>query len=107
MEWLNPVISAVGLVIVAVIEGVAARERKAAKQDKDRAERRAALRERESRLSMEMMSATCNLAIVTAKKVNGMHTNGDVEEAMEAAGAAQDAYRSFLQDTASRQVAKQ
>lgn len=106
MEWFAPVVSAAGLVIVAIIEGVAARERKSVRRDREREERRAALRERESRLSMEMMSATCDLALVTAKKVNGMHTNGDVEDAMESASTAQDAYRAFLRDTASHQVAK-
>lgn len=105
MEW-GELFSALALVIVAVIEAVAVRDRKRAKEDKERVERRAAVRERESRLSMEMTSAACALALVTAKKVTGMHTNGDVEEAMTKAKAAQKEYQDFLEDVAAHQVAK-
>ena len=42
----------------------------------------------ESRLAMELMYANCALSLTTAKKLAGMHTNGDVEEAMEAARSA-------------------
>lgn len=37
---------------------------------------------------MGLMSANCALALITAKKLAGMHTNGDVEEAMRAAKTA-------------------
>lgn len=105
MDW-GTVISAAALVAVAVIEAVALNDRKKDNEEKARVERRAALRERESHLSMEMMSAACALSLVVAKKVNGMHTNGDVEEAMEKAKTAQSAYQSFLEETAARQIAK-
>ena len=52
------------------------------------------------------MAANCALALVTAKKLTGMHTNGDVEEAMEAAKEAQEQYTDFLQRQAANQVAK-
>ena len=55
---------------------------------------------------MELMSANCALALTTAKKLAGMHTNGDVEEAMEAAKTAQERYVDFLQQQAAEQVAK-
>lgn len=105
MDW-SGLFSAIALVIVAVIEAVAVRDRKRAKEDKERTERRAAVRERESRLSMEMTSAACALALISAKKLTGMHTNGDVEEAMQKAKAAQNDYQNFLEDVASHQVAK-
>lgn len=105
-EYIAPLISGAALVLVAIIEAVAARERKQAKVDKERIEHRAKIRERESHLSMEMMSATCALALVTAKKVNGKQTNGDVEESMEKAVKAQEDYSDFVREMAAHQVMK-
>lgn len=103
-------IAAAGTVSVALVEARAAKDRKRseaqAKADRERVERRAAIRERESRLSMEMMYATCSLSLVAAKKLAGMHTNGDVEEAMQQAKAAQAEYADFVRDVAAHQVVK-
>lgn len=103
-------IAAVGTVVVALVEVRAAKDRKRsaaqAKEERERVERRAATRERESRLSMEMMAATCALSLVAAKKLTGMHTNGDVEEAMDKALAAQEDYADFVRDVAAHQVVK-
>ena len=71
-----------------------------------RAESRSQRREKENRLAMELMYANCSLALTTAKKLAGMHTNGDVEEAMEAARAAQEAYQDFARDEAAHQFSK-
>ena len=82
--------------------GAEYRSRKSAR----RAEARAARRATESRLAMDLMYATCSLSLTTAKKLAGQHTNGDVEEAMEAAKEAQEQYTDFLQRQAANQVAK-
>lgn len=71
-----------------------------------RAEVRASRREHESRLAMELMYANCALSLTTAKKLAGLHTNGDVEEAMEAAKTAQAAYQDFVRDEAAHQFSK-
>lgn len=71
-----------------------------------RAEVRMARRERESHLSMDLMVANCALSVIIAKKLTGMHTNGDVEEAMEAAKAAREAYVDFVRDEAAHNVSK-
>lgn len=99
-------INATALIVVALIEAAAAWDRRQAKTERSRAERRAARRAEESRLSMDLMSANCALALTTAKKLAGMHTNGDVEEAMTAAREAQEAYTKFIQRQAADQVAK-
>ena len=78
-------VTALAAVLVAVIEALAAWDRRKARAAGARAEKRAARRAEESRLSMDLMSANCALAPTTAKKLAGLHTNGDVEEAMEAA----------------------
>lgn len=101
MDWVPSLISAVAVVLVALIEAKSSRERKQYKEDRERAERRAAVRAEESQLSMEMMSANNKLTLVIAK-----HTNGDVEEAMQAAVKAQKDYQMFLEETTARQVAK-
>ena len=71
-----------------------------------KAEARMARRERESHLSMDLMVANCALSVIIAKKLTGMHTNGDVEEAMEAAKAAREAYIDFVRDEAAHSVSK-
>lgn len=71
-----------------------------------RMERRAERRSHEMRLSMELMYATCALSLTTAKKLAGMHTNGDVEAAMQAAEDAQEAYINFARDEAAKNFAK-
>lgn len=106
MDWLGPLISAIALVLVAIIEAVATRERKRYKADRERAERRAALRAKESQLSMEMMSANNKLTLIIAKKLTGQHTNGDVEEAMHESMQAQRDYQDLLEETTAKQMAK-
>lgn len=93
-------------IIIAVIEIRGSSERKASKVDAERAERRASRRAEESRLSMELLSASCKLGVVTAKAVTNQHVNGDVEEAMQAAKEAQDNYDAFLHAVAAYQTVK-
>ena len=91
--------SAAALVLVAIIE---TRSSRSARQTDERAARRA----EESRLSMELMFATCRLATVTAKAVFKKETNGDVEAAFESAVSAQDSYEDWKTRTAAKEVAK-
>ena len=92
-------IAAASAIAVAVIEHKADTERK---RTAARAERRG----KESRLSMELMSATCELSVVTATALRDGHTNGTLEPAIQAAREAQASYRSFLRDEAAHAVAK-
>ena len=71
-----------------------------------RSEERAKRRAKESRLAMDLMYATCSLSLVTAKKMTGMHTNGDVEQAMEDAAQAREDYISFARDQAAQNFSK-
>ena len=92
-------ITAMAAIAVAVIER---RTYVQSKKSEARAERRAV----ESRLSMDLMYANCALSLTTAKKLANMHTNGDVEEAMQAAETAQKAYNDFVKDTATHSFVK-
>ena len=99
-------ITAAAAIIVAVIECAAAIERRQVRQDRQRMERRATRRAEESRLSMDLMYATCALSLTTAKKLAGHHTNGDVEEAMAKAVEAQEKYWEFTRQQTAENVAK-
>ena len=92
-------IAAASGITMAVVE---TRADKARKRSDARAERRA----KESRLSMDLMSATCELSVVTAVAMREGHTNGTLEPALQKAQVAQDNYKSFLRDEAARAVAK-
>ena len=52
------IITGIFALLVAVVEAIAAKERKDTKKENEKTEQRAALRAEESRLSMQMMSAT-------------------------------------------------
>ena len=92
-------VSALATVIVAVIE---TSNRRHSKREQIRQERR----ERESYLSMELQSATCDLAFVTSLAVTGGKTNGNVEEAQKKAKEAQEKYRKFLREETAHAVSK-
>lgn len=100
------IIPAVSAVAVAIIEAIAAKDRKQTKIQREKQEKRAAQRAEESRLSMQMMDATLQLSIVTANALTGGHNNGNVERARVAAQKAQDEYEKFLQKLASNELAK-
>lgn len=92
-------IAAASSITVAVLERRAAQDRKREQVRMDR-------RERESRLSMDLMSATCELSVVTATAMREGHTNGTLQPALDAAQKAQENYRNFLRDEAAHAVAK-
>ena len=98
-EIICAAITAAAAVSVALIER---RNRQYNKRVEERAEKRA----KESRLSMDLMYATCALSLTTAKKLANMHTNGDVEEAMNAADKAQKAYIDFARNEAAKIISK-
>lgn len=103
-------IAAASAIAVAAIQkkaSNAAHERdKKADEDRKRTEARAERRAKESRLSMDMMSATCELSVVTAIALRDHHTNGSLEPALVKAKAAQDEYQAFIMDEAAKAVAK-
>ena len=103
---LGIIVPAVATIAVAVIEKNAAKERKSAKERDERMEKRAAIREKESRLSMKMIDATMQLSVVTANALTGGYNNGNVEHAKAAAEEAAAEYKAFLQDVTAHEVSK-
>lgn len=93
------IIPAAAAIIIAIIEAVAAHERKQTKKDRE-------TRQRESRLSMDMMFTTSEMCDVLCLALQGGRTNGNVEEARDSAKQARAAYTDFLRDQAASKVAK-
>lgn len=93
-------------VLVAIIEMIAAKDRRQSKRDQERLKRHEQQRAKETKLQMEMNSATLQLCIVTSNALTGGHNNGNVERARQAAKDAEDAYNAYIQELAANQVAK-
>ncbi len=93
-------------VLVAIIELIAAKDRKQSKKDHERLKRHEQQRAKETKLQMEMNSATLQLCVVTSNALTGGHNNGNVERARQAARDAEDAYNAYIQELAANQVAK-
>lgn len=91
------IIPAAATVMVAIVEAIAAKGRKDSKDKEMR-------RQEEMRLSMQMMSATLQLSVVTANALTGGHNNGNVERAKAAAEKAESEYQAFLQDTSAHVI---
>ena len=100
------IISGIFMVIVAIIEAIAYKERKRTKEFTEKMDLRSERRAEESMLSMQMMSATLQLSTVTANALTGGHNNGNVQAAKEAAEKVEREYREFLQRVASRAINK-
>jgi len=98
-------IPSLSTIIVAVIEMIAARDRKKAEAERKAAEDRAKLRAEESRLSMDLMSASVDLGVANAIAITEGHTNGEMAAARKAAEAAQAAYRSYVRQVAAGHMA--
>lgn len=93
-------------VLVAIIELIAAKDRRQSKRDQERLKRHEQQRAKETKLQMEMNSATLQLCIVTSNALTGGHNNGNIERARQAAKDAEDAYNAYIQELAANQVAK-
>lgn len=104
--WVGEIISGAVLLMVTVIETRASLDRKKAQAEKEKTERRAAIRAEESRLAMQMQEASLKLSLVTAKKIMNLHTNGDVKDAFDAAEKAGQEYAEFINDVAAKSITR-
>ena len=102
--YIGEIISGLSVIIVAIIEWRANNDRKLMKQAQEDAKFRAEQREKENRLSMQMLDATLQLSVVSANALTGGHNNGNVEAAKKAAEETSRAYKQFLIDTAARNI---
>ena len=105
MYW-KEIISAAAIIIVAIIEANAAKDRKKADADRKAILERAETRAKESRLSMSLMCSTCELGLETTKALRDGCTNGTLDGRMKDAEAALKAYNEFIKAEAADAVSK-
>lgn len=104
MNGYGEIVSALAAIIVAVIEWRANNDRKLMKQAQDEEKIRFEQREKENRLSMQMLDATMQLSVVLANALTGGHNNGNVEAAKKAAEETSKVYKQFLIDTTAHNI---
>lgn len=76
------------------------------KRANDKSERRAKVRQKESLLSMKMIDASMQLAIVSANALMDYKNNGNVEQAYKAANEATAEYQAFMQEVTAHEIGK-
>ena len=106
MDYIGSIISAVAVILVALIEMKSVRDRKAIVAVNRRTEESIAKRAKESLLAMELMDAGISLSVATAITVTEGRTYGEMKSAMEKAQTAQEAYNKFIHETAAEQYVK-
>lgn len=106
MEYWKEIISAVALIIVAIIEANAAKDRKKADEDRKTLLKRSEIRAKESKLSMSLMCSTCELGLETTKALRDGCTNGTLNGRMDDAEKALKAYNEFIKEEAADAVSK-
>lgn len=94
---LGMLFSGISMIVVAKIQTDGNKQKKI---DDKREERR----QKESRLSMQMMEASIELADVNAVALQNGKLNGNVEAARKKARNALDEYRAFLADVTSEVI---
>ena len=106
MEYAKEIISAAALIVVAVIEALAAKDRKRADADRKTILKRSEIRAQESRLSMSLMCSTCELGLETTKALRDGYTNGTLDGRMDEAEKALKEYNDFIKKEAAYTVSK-
>jgi|GEM_PF-1355209 len=104
--YIGEIISGAVLVLVSIIEARATIERREREAEKVKIDKRAALRARESILSMQMQSVALDLSDATAMAVQQGRCNGELARAREKARAAQKEYEKFLREIGAKETTK-
>ena len=73
-------------------------------QERQQAEKHAAIRAQESKLAMKMQDASLSLSLATCIAVERGETNGEMKTAREQAKTAPEEYEDFVHELASEQA---
>ncbi len=93
-------VAAVATIICAWIASTSAKAEKARKKDEERSERHSLQRSKEARLQLAMIAANSKLTVGVAMALKHGHTNGEVEEGLQAVETANSEYTRFLEELA-------
>ena len=91
-------ITSISSIVVAIVGAIIIHSNKMT-------ENRAKARERESRLSMNMMYAACKLSKGTALAIKNNHCNGEMEAGLEAVDGAMLDYDTFTREITAASLA--
>lgn len=92
------IIPAVAMVVVAIIEAIAARDRRQVKKEKEHREAQEKAREDLLILLVESTGAAIALGEATGHAMQRGHTNGDMEKALQYASDVKHRQKSFLSE---------
>lgn len=106
MTYWKEIISAASIIIVAIIEANAAKDRKKADEDRKEILERSKIRAKESKLAMSLMCSTCELGLETTKALRDGCTNGTLNGRMDEAEQSLKAYKDFIKEEAAGAVSK-
>jgi hypothetical protein len=101
------IIGALQAIALAFIGRMFARDSKKRLQAIERAEVRATLRAEESRQTMQLMSASVHLGVMTATAIMEGKNNGGMNEALKNAKDTQQSYYNFIREAAAKQLSSE
>ena len=108
VEIVCSLISAVGVIVVAIIQFRSAKKAKRIEDEENKrhieVKKLEEMRQRESRLSMDMMHSTAKLCIGTALAIKRGKANGELEEGLKYVNKSIISYENFLKDVASEEI---
>lgn len=101
MEW-TQIVTALISAASAIIVGYLARKYQ---KDSDENNKKAERRKKESLLSMKMLEASLELALVEAEAMTNGHLNGNVEQAKQKAQEAKSEYEAYAKQVMLEELA--
>lgn len=101
-------ISAIGVIVVAIIQFRSTKKAKKSEEEKNKrhieVKKLEEMRQRESRLSMDMMHSTAKLCIGTALAIKRGKANGELDEGLKYVNKSIVNYEKFLKDVTSEEI---
>lgn len=108
VEIVCSLISAVGVIVVAIIQFRSTKKAKKSEEEENKrhieVKKLEEIRQRESRLSMDMMHSTAKLCIGTALAIKRGKANGELDEGLKYVNKSIVNYEKFLKDVTSEEI---
>nr|DAW17018.1 MAG TPA: hypothetical protein [Caudoviricetes sp.] len=108
VEIVCSLISAVGVIVVAIIQFRSTKKAKKSEEEENKrhieVKKLEEMRQRESRLSMDMMHSTAKLCIGTALAIKRGKANGELDEGLKYVNKSIVNYEKFLKDVTSEEI---
>lgn len=103
---IQTIITVVGTVLVAVIESMAASDRKRLKTQTEKESERQRIREEESKKLIRIIEANTRLTLGIADAIRTGKCNGNIDGGISAVSEAESAYKQYAVDLLKEKVSK-